>query len=110
MSDPDEIIDRLILNGGLEVVGIDPDTGESLYRPTEMLSSLDPDLNKEMSAYFSQTTMTLWEKGFINMDVTLRDPSVTLSEKSFNAELIASLPKEERIIMQEIIRVLSEKK
>ena len=44
------------------------------------------------------------------MDVTLKNPSVTLAEKSFDAELINSLPKEEKTIMQEIIRVLSEKK
>ena len=110
MSDPDEIIDDLILKGALEFVGVDPETGEPLYRPTDMLKSIDPDLSKDMAIYFSQTTMRLWEKGFLNMDVTLKDPSVTLAEKSFNAELIDSLPKEEKIIMQEIIRVLSEKK
>ena len=110
MSDPDEIIDRLILNGGLEPVGIDAETGETLYRPTDILGMIDPDLSKEMSIYFSQTAMRLWEKGFINMDVTLKDPSVTLAEKSFHVELINSLPKEERAIIQEIIRVLSEKK
>ena len=110
MSDPDEIIDDLILKGALEFVGIDPETGEPLYRPTDILKSIDPDLSKDMAIYFSQTTMRLWEKGFLNMDVTLKDPSVTLAEKSFDAELIDSLPKEEKIIMQEIIRVLSEKK
>ena len=110
MSDPDEIIDDLILKGALEFVGVDPETGEPLYRPTDILKSIDPDLSKDMAIYFSQTTMRLWEKGFLNMDVTLKDPSVTLAEKSFDAELIDSLPKEEKIIMQEIIRVLSEKK
>ena len=110
MSDPDEIIDDLILKGALEFVGVDPETGEPLYRPTEILGAIDPDLNKEMSLYFSETTMRLWEKGFINMDVTINNPSVTLAEKSFDIELIKSLPKEEKIIIQEIIRVLSEKK
>ena len=110
MSDPDEIIDSLILNGGLEFIGVDPETGEPLYRPTDMLSMLDPELSKEMSIYFSETTMRLWEKGFINMDVTLKDPLVTLGEKSFDVKLLESLSKEEKTIMQEIIRVLSEKK
>jgi hypothetical protein len=110
VSDPDDIIDDLILKGALEFVGVDPETGEPLYRPTEILGAFDPDLNKEMSIYFSQITMRLWEKGFLNMDVTLKDPSVTLAEKSFNAKLIDSLPKEEKTIMQEIIRVILEKK
>jgi hypothetical protein len=110
MNFEDDEIQRLIDLGALEFVGVDLETEEPLYRPTDILKSIDPDLSKEMSIYFLQTTMRLWEKGFINMDVTAKDPSVTLAEKSFNAELIDSLPKEEKTIMQEIIRVLSEKK
>ncbi len=110
MSDPDEIIDDLILKGALEFIGVDSETGEPIYRPTDMLSILNPDLSKEMSIYFSETAMRLWEKGFINMDVTLRDPLVTLGEKSFDIKLVESLSKEEKSIMHEIIRVLSEKK
>ena len=110
MSDPDEIIDDLILKGALEFVGVDPETGEPLYRPTDILKSIDPELSKDMSSYFSATTMKLWEKGFIDMDVTIADPLVKLAEKSFDVEAINSLAKDERLIVQEIIRVLSEKK
>jgi hypothetical protein len=110
VKDPDEIIDKLILKGGLEFVGIDAESGEALYKPTDILKKINPKLSKEMSAYFSESTMKLWEKGFINMDVTLADPLVTLAEKSFDIKAIDSLNKEEKIIIQEIIRVLSEKK
>ena len=110
MNFEDDEIQRLIDLGALEFVGVDLETEEPLYRPTEILKSIDPNLSKDMSIFFSQTTMRLWEKGFLNMDVTLKDPLVTLAEKSFDAELINSLPKEEKTIMQEIIRVLSEKK
>jgi hypothetical protein len=110
VSDPDEIIDDLILKGALEFVGVDPETGEPLYRPTDILKSIDPELSKDMSSYFSATTMKLWEKGFIDMDVTIADPLVKLAEKSFDVEAINSLAKDERLIVQEIIRVLSEKK
>lgn len=110
MNFEDDEIQRLIDLGALEFVGVDLETEEPLYRPTEILKSIDPNLSKDMSIFFSQTTMRLWEKGFLNMDVTLKDPSVTLAEKSFDAGLIDSLPKEEKIIMQEIVRVLSEKK
>jgi hypothetical protein len=110
MNSEDEEIQRLIDLGALEFIGVDLETEEPLYRPTEILKSINPDLSKDMAVYFSQTTMRLWEKGFINMDVTIEDPLVTLAEKSFDPELINSLPKEEKITMQEIIRVLSEKK
>jgi hypothetical protein len=106
----DEIIDDLISKGGLEFVGIDPESGEALYRPTDILGAIDPKLSKEMSVYFSEVTMKLWEKGFLDMDVTIADPLVTLAEKSFDSKAIGSLDKEEKIIIQEIIRVLSEKK
>ncbi len=106
----DEIIDDLILKGGLEFVGIDPESGEELYRPTEILGAIDPKLSKEMSIYFSEVTMKLWEKGFLDMDVTISDPLIKLTEKSFDLNAIANLNKEEKIIIQEIIKVLSEKK
>lgn len=110
MSDPEEIIDRLILSGGLEFVGVDPETGEPLYRPTTILKSIDPKLSDEMSVYFSETTMKLWEKGFIDMDVTIADPLVKLAEKALDEESVNSLNKEERLVIREIIKVLSEKK
>ena len=110
MSNPEEIIDALILSGGLEFAGVDPETGETLYRPTSILESIDPKLSKEMSSYFSETTMKLWEKGFIDMDVTDADPMVKLGPKSFDAKEIKGLDKDERVIMEEIVRVLSGKK
>ena len=110
MNDPDEIIDDLVARGGLEFVGVDSESGEALYRPTEILKNIDPKLSKDMASYFSDSTMKLWEKGFIDMDVTIADPLVKLADKAFDANAIESLDKEERIIIQEIIRVLSEKK
>jgi hypothetical protein len=105
-----DIVDRLILNGGLEFAGIDKETGQGLYRPTEKLKDIDPNLSSEMSIYFSETTMKLWEKGFIDMDVTSEDPLVKLAPRSFNVSDIKTLDANERVILEEIIRVLSGKK
>jgi len=110
MNFEDMEIQRLIDSGGLEFAGVDTETGEPLYRPTSILKNIDPALSKEMSLYFLATTMKLWEKGFVNMDVTNEDPLVTLSEKAFEIESINSLGKDERVVIEEIIRVLSEKK
>lgn len=110
MNFEDSEIQRLIDIGGLEFAGLDTETGEPLYRPTSILQSIDPKLSKEMSSYFSATTMNLWEKGFIDMDITIEDPLVKLAEKAFDLELINSLAKDERVVLKEIIRVLSKKK
>ena len=106
----DEIIDSLILNGGLEFAGVDEETGEPMYRPTSKLKDIDPKLSEDMSSYFSATTMKLWEKGFIDMDVTVENPLVKLAEKSFDINAVNLLGKEERVVIKEIIKVLSEKK
>ncbi len=105
-----EAVDKLVSDGGLEVVGIDKETGEFMYRPTDKLKDLDSKLSGDISAYFSSTTMKLWEKGFLDMDIMLEDPLVKLAPKSFDTEAIKSLDKGERVVMQEIIRVLMEKK
>ena len=110
VSNPDEIINELLTNGGLEFAGVDPETGEPMYRPTSILKNIDPALSKDISSYFSTTTLNLWQKGFIDMDVTMEDPVVKLAEKSFDIDAVNSLDKDERVIIQEIIRVLSEKK
>lgn len=108
--DESEIIDNLVLNGGLEFAGIDLETGETLYKPTSILKNIDPKLSEDISSYFSSTTIKLWEKCFIDMDITVDNPLVTLSEKSFDIDAINSLEKNERLVIKEIIRVLSEKK
>jgi hypothetical protein len=104
-----DIVDKLILNGGLEFAGKDSETGEPLYKPTERLKEIDAKLNDDLSIYFSDVTLKLWEKGFIDMDVTDRDPLVKLGPKSFEANAIKSLPSDERIIIEEIVKVLFNK-
>ncbi len=109
LMDEFDIVDNLILNGGLEFAGKDSETGESLYKPTERLKEIDAQLSDELSIYFSDITLKLWEKGFLNMDVTNKDPLVKLGPKSFDAMAIKSLPSDERVIIEEIIKVLFNK-
>lgn len=104
-----DIVDKLILNGGLEFAGKDSETGEPLYKPTERLKDIDAKLNDDLSIYFSDVTLKLWEKGFIDMDVTDKDPLVKLGPKSFDSNAIKSLPSDERIIIEEIVKVLFNK-
>jgi hypothetical protein len=104
-----DIVDNLILNGGLEFAGKDSETGEPLYRTTERLKDLDSQLSEELSAYFFDTTLKLWEKGFIDMDVTDRDPMIKLGPMAFDINAIKSLEKNERVVIEEIIKVLYNK-
>lgn len=104
------VVDKLILNGGLEFAGSDPETGEALYRPTERLKDIDSKLSDEISIYFSDVTLKLWEKGFIEMNIMDSDPIVRLSPKALDQNFVKTLEKDERLILQEIVKVLSNKK
>ena len=68
MSDEEEeIIERLILDGGLEAVGVDEETGEFLYSFTPKIKNLMPDLYNEHITDVNSCIMQLWEKGFLEI-------------------------------------------
>jgi len=108
MDEFDEI-DRLILNGGIEFAGKDSETGELLYRPTDRLKEIDSRLCEDLSVYFSDITLILWQKKFLDMDITEKDPLVRLAEKSFDPNAIRSLEKNERVVIEQIIKALFNK-
>lgn len=105
-EDEDDAIEQLILAGALEVAGIDIDTGEPVYNFTEKLMDISPELHKEVALYFSRETMSLWSQGFLNMDVTEKNPLVTLTDKALNHQEVSKLSKESQVTLNEIIRVI----
>jgi len=105
MNEFDEI-ETLILNGGLEVAGIDIETGEPLYNFTEKLIDVNPELYREVSQYFSKEAMSLWSEGFLDMDVTEKNPMVSLTPKALDEQEVAKLTKDKQYTLKEIIRVI----
>ena len=105
-KDEDDAIDQLILSGALEVAGIDIDTGEPMYNFTEKLVEVSPELHRDISLYFSRETMALWSDGFLNMDVTEKNPIVTITKKAMDDEEVSKLSKESQRTLKEIIRVI----
>lgn len=102
-----KIIDKLILNGAMEMAGIDSKTGEILYQFTPKLKEVMPELYNEHLNFVNAELMRLWEKGFVNMDLMSDSPIVTLSEKAFNEEEISSLSDQDRWAIQEVKRLLA---
>ena len=107
MSDSGDKIEDLILSGALEVSGIDIDSGEMLYNFTDKLKDINPELFKDMSDYISTETMSLWAEGFLDIDVTEKNPIVRLTKKAFDDTEINKLPKEKQYTLKEIIRIIS---
>ena len=108
-SEEDKIIDDLILKGGIEVAALDEDTGEMLYSFTPKIQELMPDLYEEHIRGVNSEVMNLWEKGFLNLDLFVKDPIITITAKALNKEEIQGLSKQERWSLFEIIRLLKRK-
>ena len=108
-SEEDKIIDDLILKGGIEVAALDEDTGEMLYSFTPKIQELMPDLYEEHIRGVNSEVMNLWEKGFLNLDLFVKDPIITITAKALNKEEIQGLSKQERWSLFEIIRLLQRK-
>ena len=106
-KDEDDAIEKLILAGALEVAGIDIDTGEPVYNFTEKLIDVSPELHSEVSTYFSRETMALWQEGFLDMDITEKNPIVRLTQKALDEIEVANLNKDKQYTLKEIIRIIS---
>lgn len=107
MDDMDQkIIDQLILNGALEIAGVDSETGEFLYQFTSKLKEVSPQLYNEHINHVNGELMRLWEKGFLDINMTDDNPVVTLTSKALDNEELSKLSKEDRWGIEEVKRLL----
>ena len=109
MDNDDEIMNKLILDGALEVSAMDQETGELLYSFTPKIKDVMPELYKEHMQTVNKDIMSLWEKGFVNMDFFVEDPTITLTDKAFDINLVKNLSKQEQWSLFEVKRLLKRK-
>jgi hypothetical protein len=99
------IIDNLILEGGIEISGIDQDTGEMLYAFTPKIKEVMPELYEDHLKFINDEMMILWEKGYVNIDFFQDDPLISLNDKAYDQDEVDKLPKQEKWSLQELKRV-----
>lgn len=104
MFDSEDIVDDLILQGAIVSNGVDPTTGETLYTFTEKLESIAPAIHKALVEHFHENIMLLWQKGFLDMDVTVMNPMVRLTEKALDQNETALLSPDEVMSLNEIVK------
>ena len=109
MDNDDEIMNKLILDGALEVSAMDQETGELLYSFTPKIKDVMPELYKEHMQTVNKDIMNLWEKGFVNMDFFVEDPTITLTDTAFDINLVKNLSKQEQWSLFEVKRLLKRK-
>jgi len=108
--DDEKMFEDLILSGAIEASGIDIDSGEMLYNFTHKLESVNPELHNEFSRYFSTEVYGLWENGFLDMDVTDKNPKISITQKALDPKQVAKLDKDRQYTLKEIIRIILGKK
>lgn len=101
----DGLVDKFILDGILEVSGIDAKTGEFLYSFTHKLKDAYPELYDEVQNYISKEVMSLWQGGFVSMDVTEQNPIVSLTDKAFINDEVDKLSEDLKHALGEIKRL-----
>jgi hypothetical protein len=105
-NNEDELIKNLILQGALEVAGVDSETNELLYAITPKMQEVMPDMYEDHLKTVNRDLLNLWEKGYVNIDFFLPDPVVTISEKGLDKTEISKLTKHEIWALEEVKRLL----
>jgi hypothetical protein len=106
MSDSEKMIDFLILSGALEPSGVHEETGELLFSFTEKLEEVSPEIFKKLTDSFQLEILDLWEKGFVEVDITAESPMVSLTEKALDLEARAELPEYQEATLESVIRAM----
>jgi DNA-binding PadR family transcriptional regulator len=104
----EDILDRLILDGMVEVAGIDSDTGDMLYSFTEKAREELPEVRDAAEAYFNSIIMYFWENDFISMNLEDENPVVRLKDKAFDesqVELLSSEMKTALNLIKDALRI-----
>lgn len=101
----EDMVDKLILEGVIEVAGIDSETSEFLYTFTPKLKDKYPLLYDELQNHISKEIMELWQFGFVSMDVMAENPIVSLTEKAFITEEVEKLGQQLQHSLSELKRL-----
>lgn len=105
MDKENEMIEKLILEGGLEVAGVDSEDGSLLYSFTPKIKKLMPELYNDHLNSVNAEMLYLWEKRYVDIDFLAKDPVVTLASKSFDEVEISKLSKRQKWSIEELKRL-----
>lgn len=103
----EDLMQKLILSGALQVAGVDSETGEFLYQFTPKLKEVSPELYDDHINYVNGELMRLWEKGFVDINIADENPIVHLTPKAFDEKELNNLSKEDRWGIEEIKRLIT---
>lgn len=103
-----DMMDYLILNNALEVVAVDSKTGELLYSFTPKIKEIMPDLYEEHMNSVNSDILSLWERGYVNIDFLADDPKITITKKALDKNELSKLSVDDLWSINQIRRLLNE--
>lgn len=105
MTNKAELFERLILMGAVEPAGLDSETGEMLFSFSPNLKNVSPELATRVNDMFSGNIMSLWSKGFVNLEYVgdSMDPFISLTEKSTDDFEVSLLSEIERAVLKNVV-------
>ena len=110
-KDNDQIVQEMIEAGALELEGIDPESGEFLYKITDKMKDVNKTLYDEHLNMIYADTMYFWERGFLDIsDFSNPNPMISLTSKAFDAQAISKLSIEKAELFVKIKDALKENK
>jgi hypothetical protein len=101
-----DILDKLILDGAIEVAGIDSSTGEFTYAITQKMKDIFPEIYKEHIMAIHHNIMFLWESRYLTIDLMTSDPLVLLTDKAYDQKEVLKLSPENAGALKEIKRIM----
>jgi len=103
MSIQGEILEGLILDGSVEIAGLSEE-GEFMYRFTPSMRTNHPEFFEYLLDMSRQAITHLWEKGFLEIDMTEEDPYVYLNRDAITPEILDQLSDAERMLVEGIMQ------
>jgi len=109
MDKENEMIERLILEGAMEVAGVDSEDGSLLYSFTPKIKEVMPELYNDHLNRVNAEILSLWERAYVDIDFLAKEPIVTLTDKSFDPVEMSKLRKQEVWAIEELKRLTRRK-
>lgn len=99
-------MEELILSGAVEVAGLDSVNGEFLYNFTPKLREIMPGLWNDRLEFIYEEVVHFEELGFLFVeDADSKNPIISLTDKAFDENEIAQLPKDKQQTIRELRRL-----
>lgn len=103
------LAESLILSGAVEVAGVD-EGGTLTYKFTDKAKDIAPELYNSYMQEFYSNIMTLWEKGFLSMDITEENPKINIVLSKFTDDnAISELTQKEQESLYFIVTAMKQK-